>query len=213
MSLAVRSGFRLPLLRPPPQPRSVPAGVAQPNLAGLVPENVLQHAGYYFYLSATCTVERRNRYRAVASEGQEGAPISPAIAHESKVNHSEIIIDLYTKAYEYFKLHHSSRMSLFMASQIALAHHEAGNYATAVKYFYRLSSPLFRLTTTLPFRFHDRIASTYRREGWTSILQPIVRMMSNSALELGDYESAVRSLLELVAPGEFAPLLLVRDAD
>ena len=133
VSLAVRSGFRLPVLRPPPQPRSVPAGATAPNLAGLLPENVLQHAGYYFYLSATCTVQRRNRFRAVSVEGIEGAPIPPAIAHESKVNHAEIIIDLYTKAYEYFKLYKSSRMSLFMASQIALAHYEAGNYETASK--------------------------------------------------------------------------------
>ena len=183
----------------------------QPNLAGLIPENVLQHAGYYFYLSATCTVERRNRFRSIrsttTSSSADGTPITPAIAHESKVVHAEIIIDLYTKAYEYFKGMKSSRMSLFMASQIALAHYEAGNYEIASKSVCPLFFP-FRKATDVVARFHERIASTYRREGWSTILQPIVRLMGNSAVQVGDYESAVKSSVELLAPGQSSSHIL-----
>lgn len=67
VSIAIRAGFRLPSLKPPAPPRPMPAGTPQPPPPGLVPANVLHHAGYYFYLSGACAVERRNRFRSVLS--------------------------------------------------------------------------------------------------------------------------------------------------
>jgi hypothetical protein len=153
LSIAVRAGFRLPILRPPLPPRPMPVGSAQPTPPGLIPAHVLHHAGYYFYLSGVCAVERRDRFAAVSQNLVEGAPISAAIVHESKVDHAELIIDvscppyvfiyfssntkrdaqLYTRSYEEFKIHRTSRMSLFIASRIALIHYESGNYAMALK--------------------------------------------------------------------------------
>jgi trafficking protein particle complex subunit 11 len=86
------------------------------------------------------------------SENGEPAPVSPAVAHETKVDHAEIIIEvsdrresngaseadlflpqLFTKAYEFFKAHKTKNMTFFVASQIALAHYEGGNYEMALK--------------------------------------------------------------------------------
>jgi hypothetical protein len=77
-SIAVRAGFRLPSLRPPPAPKSVPAGMPQPPSPGLIPLNVLQHAGYYYYLAATCAEERRDRFRKVVETEKVSKVYPPA---------------------------------------------------------------------------------------------------------------------------------------
>lgn len=61
--IANRAGFRIPSLIPPPSSTVVPLNPS--NSSGLVPANILQHSGYYFYLSGTCAVMRRERFRAV----------------------------------------------------------------------------------------------------------------------------------------------------
>lgn len=99
VAIGMRAGFRLPSLRPPPSTRLLPPGAPTPSL---VPLNVLQHPGYYFYLAGTCAVERRERFRALvksdaaqaAEKGGEPSPISPAVAHETKVDHAEIVIEV-----------------------------------------------------------------------------------------------------------------------
>lgn len=40
---------------------------------------------------------------------------------------------LLTKAYEFFKAHKTKNMTFYVASQIALAHYEGGNYDMALK--------------------------------------------------------------------------------
>lgn len=94
----MRAGFRLPSLRPPPSTRVLPPGAPTPSL---IPPNVLQHPGYYFFLAGTCAVERRQRFRALvqadaakASDTGEPVTVSPAVAHETKVDHAEIIIEV-----------------------------------------------------------------------------------------------------------------------
>ncbi|KAI5481898.1 hypothetical protein MNV49_000175 [Pseudohyphozyma bogoriensis] len=186
VAIAIRAGFRLPSLRPPPTPRPAPAGMPQPPSPGLIPPNVLMHPGYYFYQSGLCAVQRRECFKALVNQEQEeGTPVSPAVAHETKVDHAELIIDLYTKAYEYFKAHKTSRMSLFLASQIALTHYEAGKYEMALK-------------------FNDRIGRTYRREKWRDVLDSISQISYNSAMQIADYDSAIKALYGLLAAGMLA---------
>lgn len=52
-------------------------------------------------------------------------------------------------------------------------------------------------------RFHERIARTYRREGWNHVLAPILRLSLESATALGDYDSALRILFELLSTSEY----------
>ena len=96
---ALRAGFRLPSMRPPPTPIPTP-GVPQPPSPGLMPLNVLQHPGHYYFLSAVCALERRERYRTIKSHletngnGLGDKPPEGALLHEGKVDHTEIIIEV-----------------------------------------------------------------------------------------------------------------------
>lgn len=47
---------------------------------------------------------------------------------------TETPIKLYTKSYEYFKANKTGRMSLFIASKIALTHFESGKHDLALKF-------------------------------------------------------------------------------
>ena len=104
VSIALRNGAHLPSLRPPAAPR-LPAPGTSSSLSGpspgLVPPNILQHAGHYYYLAALCAVERRERYREMArahkEQDERGAfsgQVNPAFVHEAKVEHGEIIIEV-----------------------------------------------------------------------------------------------------------------------
>ena len=53
---------------------------------------------------------------------------------EQKVDHSTLTIELLTKSYEQFKAQKTSRMTLYLASEIANTYLDAGKYETALKY-------------------------------------------------------------------------------
>ncbi|GAA6021829.1 hypothetical protein JCM8202_002832 [Rhodotorula sphaerocarpa] len=190
VSIALRSGCHLPSLRPPPLPRVPPlgagAGLAGPS-PGLVPVNILQHPGHHYYLAGLCAVERRDRFREMTrvraqSDGKEpaGGQANPAYAHEAKVEHSEIIIELFTKAYEYFKVHRAKNMTYMIAHQIALAHLEANKPDVALK-------------------FLDRIVRSYRKDRFKVILTSILECIFRAAKEAEDCEALLRSGLELAS--------------
>ncbi|BGP36865.1 hypothetical protein JCM10449v2_000767 [Rhodotorula kratochvilovae] len=184
VAIALRAGFRLPSLRPPPTPRLPPAGSGtQVPSPGLVPLNVLQHAGHYYHLAAVCAVTRRDRFREVmrAVEGGAGEGPSPALAHERKVDHAELIVELFTKAYEFFKAHKAKNMTFCIANEIASAHFEAGKFDMALK-------------------FYDRIAKSYRRDRWRDVLDSILERAFRAATKCEDWEAAIRTGFELLAP-------------
>jgi trafficking protein particle complex subunit 11 len=51
-------------------------------------------------------------------------------------------------------------------------------------------------------RFFERIAKTYRREQWTSMLTPLLATWYKCAQQLGDVELTVRLLVEMLANGK-----------
>ncbi|GAA6036838.1 hypothetical protein JCM8097_006306 [Rhodosporidiobolus ruineniae] len=188
-AIALRAGYRLPSLRPPPTPRTaLPPGTSPNSLPspGLMPLNILQHAGFYYHLAAVCAVERRERFRAIKRElegtdgGKEMLEKSPALAHEQKVDHAEQIIQLLTKAYEFFKAHKAKNMTFEIAAQIASAHMENGK-------------------PDLAFKFYDRISKNYRKR-WRDILDALLRASFRAAVRSEDWESAIRVGLEVLAP-------------
>ncbi|SCV68679.1 BQ2448_800 [Microbotryum intermedium] len=200
VAIGIRNGFRLPLLRPVPSTRVLPPGAPPPPVSVTMPSNTLQHPGHYFFLAAGCAIERRERFKAVKAayeaardaaaavapipEGGKRPPplgMGPALTHEAKVDHAEIIIELYTQAYEFFKAHKAKNMTFYVASQIALTHYEAGNHEMALK-------------------FNDRIAKNYRKDRWSGVLDSILQLSLDSAQRKGDWESAIRCCLELMAP-------------
>lgn len=84
--------------------------------------------------------------------------------HERNFNHSSQIIELFTHAYEYFKRHKGTRVSLYLADQIASVHLLDNNRDTVLK-------------------FDDRISKTYRREHWEEVLDRVVARSLKAAQE------------------------------
>lgn len=175
VDIGCRNGMRLPNLCPPPISASENARTSSPvlpesrllgggaiNLTG-----VLVHPGFYYFYGAQCAVERRNKFQASdAAEGEmrsiaesKGEPgsfqPSLALVHERKINHGELIISLYTKAYEIFKTVGSNRMTLFLALKIALVHYHQNDHMTAGKFF-------------------ERIMSSYRKGGFNTVLDSVL---------------------------------------
>ncbi|KAG9008676.1 hypothetical protein FRB90_008778 [Tulasnella sp. 427] len=196
LELAIRAGYKLPIpTTPPPLPGTRATGISSaapnqqndPKNLGTNPAHVLQHPGYFYYLAATCTQQRYERFLAAVQqeERQPGSlSQSPGFVNEKKVEHHAVIIELFTKAYELFKRYRSgqSRQTFYIAYRIAETYHGSGNYESAIRFF-------------------ERIAKTYRREHWGSMLHSILLMWYDCARHLKDVELTVRLLYELLAPG------------
>ncbi|KAG8862565.1 hypothetical protein FRB96_001122 [Tulasnella sp. 330] len=188
VELALRAGYKLPVTNVP----ALSADTVREPVAGAAvassfkPDTVLQHPGYYYYMAAKCTQERLDRFLAVVEkeEKQPGTMSkSPGFANEKKVEHYVIIIDLYTKSYELFKRYRTgqtqSRQTFFIAFCIAETYHASGQYEAAIRFF-------------------ERIAKTYRREQWGSLLRSILSMWYDCARQLGEVDLVVKLLFEML---------------
>jgi hypothetical protein len=82
--------------------------------------------------------------------------------------------------------HGQGRLTLRIAGRIAATHYAAGKFDVAVRFF-------------------ERIAKTYRRERWGTMLRPLLITWYKCAQQLGDVELSVRILVEMLAHG--APYL------
>lgn len=105
-------------------------------------------------------------------------------------------MQLYTKAYELFKKHSpqanghgQGRLTLRIAGRIATTYYAAGKFDMAVRFF-------------------ERIAKTYRRERWGTLLRPLLATWYKCAQQLGDVELSVRLLVEMLAHGTSYPLVV-----
>ncbi|EIN06785.1 hypothetical protein PUNSTDRAFT_115294 [Punctularia strigosozonata HHB-11173 SS5] len=198
----IRSTLRIPTHVPAPAPSMTAVAVqqmqAQRGLVesdslqslGLNPSHALQHPGFYYYMAARCTEHRRERFLAAEEEEATSNKPStaPGFANEKKVDHLTIILELYTRAYELFKKYSPSvgtgqgRQTLLIAYRIAQTYYESGKFDMAVRFF-------------------ERIAKTYRRERWNSMLAPLLVTWYKCAQQLGDVELTVRLLVEMLANG------------
>ncbi|KAG7091150.1 hypothetical protein E1B28_010203 [Marasmius oreades] len=167
------------------------------------PNHLLQHPGFYYYMAARCTEMRRERFNAalLALEDNQYHPgtlnpasNSPGFANEKKVDHFVLILELYTKAYEHFKRHaevhaqttqtqtHQGRLPLYIAYRIAQTYQDSGKYDMAIRFF-------------------ERMAKTYRKEQWRSLLVPLLSTWYACAERLGDVDLCVRLLVEMLGYG------------
>lgn len=93
-----------------------------------------------------------------------------------------MILELYSKAYELFKRYAAgqTRLTFFIAVQIAKAYHHSGKHDLAVKFF-------------------ERITRAYHKEEWKPMLNPLLSMWYSSAKEVGNADACVRLLIERMA--------------
>ncbi|KZT21090.1 hypothetical protein NEOLEDRAFT_1244812 [Neolentinus lepideus HHB14362 ss-1] len=185
-----RSNLKIPSYRPAPPVSTQRPGVEVDAIRalGVNPSHALQHPGFYYYTAARCTERRRERYLAV-SEDEAARNVPPGYANEKKVDHLTIILELYTKSYELFKqyappnLQSQGRLTLYIAYRIAQTYYESGKFDMAVRFF-------------------ERIAKTYRRESWGSMMGPLLSTWYACAQKLGDVELSVKLLIEMIGHGE-----------
>ena len=57
------------------------------------------------------------------------------------------------------------------------------------------------LQPKLTLRFFERIAKTYRREKWNSMLRPLLVTWYACAQQLGDVELSIKLLIEMLGHG------------
>ncbi|KAI0827923.1 Gryzun, putative trafficking through golgi-domain-containing protein [Trametes gibbosa] len=197
-----RSTLKIPSAYPTPMPsaavlaaQSLEAsqmGLYAMRVLGLNPNQALQHPGFYYYMAARCTERRRERFLSAAeSEGDSQQSNSPGFVNEKKVDHLAIVLELYTRAYELFKkwspqgVQNLGRLTLWIAYRIAQTYYESGKFDMAVRFF-------------------ERIAKTYRKESWESLLHPLLSQWYACAQQLGDMELSVKLLIEMFAYGSNA---------
>ncbi|KIP04097.1 hypothetical protein PHLGIDRAFT_31528 [Phlebiopsis gigantea 11061_1 CR5-6] len=158
---------------------------------GLNPTQAMMHPGFYYYMAARGTENRRSRFlRALENDSPDNPTTSsPGFANENKVDHLAIILELYTRSYELFKKYSASnasqnqgRQTLWIAYRIAQTYYESGKFDMAVRFF-------------------ERIAKTYRREKWDVMLVPLLSTWYRCAQQLGDMELSVQLLLEMLTHG------------
>lgn len=184
LEIALRAGLRLPILLPQPPVERPPQQLTlePPPVPGIAPANALQHPGYYYFQAARYTQERLRRFKLI-----EDAEIlkptnisqSPAFNNEKKTEHWEVILELYSKAYEQFKRHSAgqSRLTFFVAVQIATAYHASAKH-------------------DLAFKFFERIVKVYHKERWTPMMKPILGMWYESSKQIGNIETCIKLLFE-----------------
>ncbi|KAF9974811.1 hypothetical protein BGZ73_001715 [Actinomortierella ambigua] len=165
-------------------------GTHGPN-AGVNPMMILQHAGYFYHQAAKCSVQRRLRFEVaeelypdsnLAPQPTAANPFPPTLQTmnaERAIDHFGLTIDMLTKSYEQFKKHKASRMTLFLASEIAGCYYNAGKFEMALKFF-------------------ERIGKAYRKEGWNLVLTSILKWAIQCAKEQGLWENVVEYLIELL---------------
>ena len=130
----------------------------------------------------------------------EGVP-APTLAAELGVGgevsvaaDSGLVIELLTRAYEHFKQSRQLRMILFLATQMAEEYYFAKEYEMAKRFF-------------------ERVAKTYQKEGWYTILshiQKCLRVCASHLNLLPEFVNASVALLSarLSAPHEAASTLV-----
>ncbi|KAF8511539.1 Gryzun, putative trafficking through golgi-domain-containing protein [Gautieria morchelliformis] len=174
----------------PPTPHQTPPqhSLIEPiRPAGVNPSSVLQHPGFYYYAAALCTQRRLEQFTAADQEFSLAAANVPInLTNERKVDHRVIILELYTKAYELFKKYSfgqgQSRLTFYVACRIAQTYHDSGKFDMAIRFF-------------------ERIAKAYRKERWGTMLKPILSMWYTCARQIGDVESIVKLLIEMMGYG------------
>ncbi|KAL7749169.1 hypothetical protein RI367_005319 [Sorochytrium milnesiophthora] len=143
----------------------------------------LQHSGFWYFEAARLNVKRQlslTQLPAPDSAATLPPQFTAMLQSERKVDHYQITIDLLTKSYEQFKARKNARMTFFLASEIAKTHQQSGNHQMALQFF-------------------ERIAKSYRKEGWGPVLRDILSVTAQCATSLGARSVLVQSSVELLS--------------
>ncbi|SPO41088.1 uncharacterized protein PSFLO_06570 [Pseudozyma flocculosa] len=165
-----------------PAPHGMMTPTAEAAALGVSPAALIQGPGTFYYLAALCTLERRDRFhKLVAAEqlSEEDVNKHPSLSHEQKVDYTAQITEQLTRAYDCFKRTKMARLSLMVASKIALVYLEGGKHEMAL-------------------RFLERILRSFRIEGCHAIQAWLTQLAAGCAVHIGDIESSICLLSDLL---------------
>ncbi len=151
------------------------------------PSMIIQHPGYFYLIAARSEQERWNRF----NQAKLGTPAPnpdektlffySCLEKESKLDHANMLVEGLTKAYEMFKKYKGSRMTLFIAFDIARIYQLTSQFELAIK-------------------FYERIGKTLRKEGWLELLGDVCSRLLECGENVGDVKGQIESLVELIYP-------------
>jgi len=107
--------------------------------------------------------------------------VYPSIAKELQIDHSALVIQLLEKASDFYQGQNSQRMVSSLLSQIAHEYLLMKQYSASKK-------------------LYDRIVEGYRKEGWWSILNDLLRLAMECALNLNLLKDYIEYGLEIILP-------------
>ncbi|ORX39862.1 Foie gras liver health family 1-domain-containing protein [Kockovaella imperatae] len=194
LEFAVQNGQQVSTFPPISPDMAMPELV--PGKSGVNPLQILQPPAFYFYMAASCTLQRHERF-LVAKAAEEDAMQSeagaasgyvsaaPGYSNEKKVDHAGLTVELLTKAYTLVlaQTPPQIRIAAYLAFRIAETHVRAGQYDSAMKYFDELSL----------------------QDQWEPIVKQTRALWYESAQRTGNVEAAARLLIEMICPGSGLP--------
>ncbi|CAO1630044.1 unnamed protein product [Sympodiomycopsis kandeliae] len=170
-----------------PSLRADSGSLLSPNAAamasGIAPGTQLQGAGAFYYLSALCSQERRQKFIAMKAQEEAGELSqsgAAALVHEKKVDHWANIIEALSRAHDIFKTSNYSRLASFTAVKIASTYAQSEQHAMAL-------------------RFVERLIKAHRAEGWSNALHSLIVLGIACAEKSGDNRALAGLLLEGMA--------------
>ena len=122
----------------------------------------------------------------VASNPLADDAIAMAVASESKVHHSQLILTKLKRALGLYNsdLARYQRSIHQIEAQLALEYYRAGNWANAKHYF-------------------DAVYPTYQKEGWWDILTSLLLKLMDCNEKLADHTGYLTVGMELIAGSKF----------
>ncbi|KAJ3312349.1 hypothetical protein HDV04_003242 [Boothiomyces sp. JEL0838] len=144
----------------------------------------VQQSGFYYLIAAKGLEDAWIRYNgAISMPDGVGQPefIVEKMQEFQNYDFPGNIIELLSRAYETFKRLKYSRLTLYIASEIARIYSESHQYDLSIK-------------------FYDRISKTYRKELWFGLLGHILFQTYRCARNINDSKTMVECAVESLYP-------------
>ncbi|KAJ3037737.1 hypothetical protein HDV00_001387, partial [Rhizophlyctis rosea] len=177
------------------------------------PAQVVQHAGYYYFLAAKCAEERWKRFRDAEAAVVSVPPLPPSAAILTRSPSRTTLEGLTsfppttpiqpqlpptTLTTERTTDHGALTIELLTKSYEQFKKHKSGRMtlylASEIARVYEESGKF-----EMSLKFFERIGKTYRKEGWVVVLRSILVWSVRCARSLGIWGGVVEGFVELLS--------------
>ncbi|KAI8917170.1 Gryzun, putative trafficking through golgi-domain-containing protein [Powellomyces hirtus] len=194
----------------------MPAAQFTPSSA-TSPSLVVQHAGYYYFIAASCAEERWKKFRDAEKAITSAPPPPPSAATGARAGHSRIYADIPSSPFSPLMSSTSTHPQSYESSlgserdvdhatfviELLTKSYEQFKKHRAGRMTLFLASEIARVYEQsgkyeMALKFFERIGKTYRKEHWPSVLRDVLRSSAQCARTLGRWETVAECLVELL---------------